>query len=404
MVILLSALAVVVAAILLITWVVVQGGFVLIYAAMGFAVLSMLLLWAAKWIGSRPEAVPSAAPAPLPEPAPRPAVATEERSAPVAAPVVHRDDDPSLPVFPIADYDSLWVSQIVPLVAQLDTDELATVEARERGGRHRAAVLDAIASVRTTAAPASASPGDDDLFGVPADAGDHERAEPAGDDFAALWGAPADGDGADGGDGADEGERLAAGGDAAAARPAADDALDGHGGPSGLVGIAADGLAGDRAGSGPAAGEEGAAAGDSDLAADDDDIWVLDDREPFDWTASVPAPDPSAVDQDDEDDDGSGEDGISFGPPPAAPAGTQDVAADGSDDPWDWVPAGAAPPVVHDDLSELFADGGGRTAASAHGSGAAPVPSDDAEAVAAGAPKVRMFLGRRQSSMTVRQR
>ena len=68
--------------------------------------------------------------------------------------------DPSLPVFPIAVYDSLWVSQIVPLIAELDLDELATVEARERGGRHRAAVLDAVADARPTATtPTRSSPG-----------------------------------------------------------------------------------------------------------------------------------------------------------------------------------------------------------------------------------------------------
>ncbi|QXC62262.1 hypothetical protein KSP35_05500 [Aquihabitans sp. G128] len=210
MVILLSALAVVVAAILIVTWFVVGGGFALIYAAMALAVVSMLLLWAARWIGStpeeagrdepeplrelasgaapaadaedawdqRPEEVEPAAAASSTEPVEAAAVEEPDTAEPVvtegstvaeepaverqasraarvaastpAARVEHAADGPGdgLPVFPIAEYDTLWVSQIVPLLAQLEPDELSVVEARERGGRHRAAVLDAIAAHR----------------------------------------------------------------------------------------------------------------------------------------------------------------------------------------------------------------------------------------------------------------
>lgn len=158
MVILLSALAVVVAVILLVAGFVLQGGFTLIYAAMGFAVLSMLLLTAARWIGSAPDQAGSDAPDPLPVPATGEARADAVGEVVLREPPVQADEGAGLPIFPIADYDSLWVSQIVPLVAELDRDELDVVDARERGGRHRAAVLDAIARNRSSALVAVASP------------------------------------------------------------------------------------------------------------------------------------------------------------------------------------------------------------------------------------------------------
>lgn len=181
-VILLSALAVVVAAALLVAWFIVGGGFGLIYAAMALAVVSMVLLWAARWIGSSPDPVLPDEPEPLPErevgdhevaavadPVAVSAGRPEPRDEPVAAPAPAAGGDEAVPVFPIADYDTLWVAQILPLVAELEPDELAIVEARERGGRHRGAILDAIAGRRTTA-PAPVEPvaeddeGDDDLW------------------------------------------------------------------------------------------------------------------------------------------------------------------------------------------------------------------------------------------------
>ncbi|MCU1496517.1 MAG: hypothetical protein JWM47_470 [Acidimicrobiales bacterium] len=152
MVILISALAVVVAAVLLASYFVVGGGFALIYGAVALAALSMVLLWAARWIGSTAAVPGSSAPEPLPErvvePFPSPTVRPRSMPAGQGVRSVADGPDAGLPVFPIAEYDTLWVSQIVPLLAQLGDDELAVVEARERGGRHRAAVLDAIAAQR----------------------------------------------------------------------------------------------------------------------------------------------------------------------------------------------------------------------------------------------------------------
>lgn len=148
MVILSSAIAVVVAAVLLLLWVVVDGGDALIYAAMACAVVSIVLLQ----LGTRlqrprnpePDAVPSSDLLVEPRPA-APGGAVPDETADAEGPVA---DVSAFERFPIADYDALWVSQIVPLVAALDADALAVVEARERRGRARSAVLEAIAAVR----------------------------------------------------------------------------------------------------------------------------------------------------------------------------------------------------------------------------------------------------------------
>lgn len=124
-------------------WFVVGGGFGLIYAAMALAVGSMVLLWAARWIGAS-AATPAPADGPGPVPLPSsPVDATRSVAGDEGVPGPGADDD-----FPIRDYDRRWVSQIIPLLADLDDDELAVVEARERGGRHRAAILAAIDEVR----------------------------------------------------------------------------------------------------------------------------------------------------------------------------------------------------------------------------------------------------------------
>src|SRR4051812_33191409 len=66
-VILLSALAVVAAAVLLVVGLI-GGSVATIQAAIALAVVSMLLLWAARWIGSTVAPAGSTEPAPLPEP------------------------------------------------------------------------------------------------------------------------------------------------------------------------------------------------------------------------------------------------------------------------------------------------------------------------------------------------
>lgn len=98
------------------------------------------------------------------QPDPGDVVASEPALEPVAAATTWdvRDDDwggAADDVFPIAEYDSLRVTQIVPLLSQLDADELEVVREREvsvKGGR--ASVLNRIDALlgRTAPAPAPA--------------------------------------------------------------------------------------------------------------------------------------------------------------------------------------------------------------------------------------------------------
>lgn len=389
MVILLSALAVVAAVILLVAGFVLQGGFALIYGAMGLAVLSMVLLWAARWIGSSPERAGREAPEPLPElgagddwlaeddddlwlsaDAEQPEAA---EPVPAGAPDLTAVGATSgatpstgLPQFPIADYDTLWVSQIVPLVAQLDEDELAVVEARERGGRHRAAVLDAVADARAAGAGVAPAP---------------SSLEP---DPAAVVTPPAAPDPDDRGDATDE--RWA---------PIA-----------------------------PAPGAA-AAAGSDDNAPDG---WLDDDRLPVDWT------------QDDDDEPGGGPE-VEAEPDPAPSgqvevdreaevevdsgvgaelAGDLDPEGDGEDDPVPAVEVAPAPEASgHVEVDgEVEVEVEGPDGADDDGwegiepdawdwsaiRGEEPEPVDQEPAApGAGEPRVRTFLGRRRSPVTVRR-
>jgi hypothetical protein len=109
------------------------------------------------------------------EPAARPATSgaatTAVRTQTAAAPSSFSaaDDD----VFPIADYDDLRVSEILPLLPELDLDELETVREREESGRARASILrrlDELADELEAPAPAAVAAGsardDDDLFPI----------------------------------------------------------------------------------------------------------------------------------------------------------------------------------------------------------------------------------------------
>jgi hypothetical protein len=52
--------------------------------------------------------------------------------------------------FPIADYDDLTTDEVLGLLPQLYSDELDVVEARERDGAARLAILDRLAELRAT--------------------------------------------------------------------------------------------------------------------------------------------------------------------------------------------------------------------------------------------------------------
>ena len=80
--------------------------------------------------------------------------------------------------FPIADYDDLKVTEILPLLPELYSDELDVVEDRERHGKGRATLLSRIAELRANApdgdvpvgAGAAASASSDDTEASPAPA------------------------------------------------------------------------------------------------------------------------------------------------------------------------------------------------------------------------------------------
>lgn len=142
MIILLGALVVLVAAVVLVIGMV-TGAFSLVYAGLGLAAAGVvLLLLLARFLGRSGTATPSEEPAPL-------TVTPSDASPETEAPAEALDA-----AFPIARYDSLWVTQIVPQLAGLSPYELALVDARERGGRHRAGVLDAITAAGRGEAPA----------------------------------------------------------------------------------------------------------------------------------------------------------------------------------------------------------------------------------------------------------
>ena len=94
------------------------------------------------------------APAPAPTPAPAPAATS-----------LLDDDEDDAYFFPIADYDALSVSQITPLLPQLEGDELEEVRAREVSGAGRKTILNEIDRLlggapapAPAAAPAKKSP------------------------------------------------------------------------------------------------------------------------------------------------------------------------------------------------------------------------------------------------------
>ena len=73
---------------------------------------------------------PTPAPARAPAPAPTPSVS-----------LLDDEDEDDAAFFPIADYDDLSVSQIVPLLSQLELDELEDVKAREQAGANRSTLI-----------------------------------------------------------------------------------------------------------------------------------------------------------------------------------------------------------------------------------------------------------------------
>jgi hypothetical protein len=91
-------------------------------------------------------AAPASAPAPAPAAAPpaTPPPATAAVPAPAAAPMYEDDGAGGEDVFPIADYDDLRVAEILPLLSQLEPDELEMVAEHEEQLANRSTILNRI--------------------------------------------------------------------------------------------------------------------------------------------------------------------------------------------------------------------------------------------------------------------
>lgn len=148
---------------------------------------------------------PSARPAQLDEPSVRPAETIEPPPVPVAsrravagpaplpAPDQDEDWDDDRLVFPIEDYDDLRVAEILPLLPELDPDELEEVREREAAGKARGTILRRVTSLLDTepgtvfAADASPRVPSGDLSAIGAAGGMASYGDPeeddAGDEF-----------------------------------------------------------------------------------------------------------------------------------------------------------------------------------------------------------------------------
>ncbi len=164
--VLVSFALVILAAVLLVLGLLMENGLPLIYVSIACSVAAGVVLFVATQRNrGRPAEAPSA-PAPLEREEPVPVVAgardeptavTPTAPAAAATPVepaaAAADDDVELDedFFPIADYDDLKVSEIMPLLPELYPEELDEVEARERAGKARVTILDRIAELREQA-------------------------------------------------------------------------------------------------------------------------------------------------------------------------------------------------------------------------------------------------------------
>lgn len=140
--VLLSFLLVLAAAVTLVIGLL-NGGLGLIYVSIGCSLLAGIVL-AIAVLRSRPRGEPAAGgPEPLPSRAPERLPADdeeeeEEERARVPAGVGARGGAAE---FPIADYDDLKVSDILPLLPELEPEELEMVREHEAAGKNRSRIL-----------------------------------------------------------------------------------------------------------------------------------------------------------------------------------------------------------------------------------------------------------------------
>jgi hypothetical protein len=170
--VLLSFALVLVATVLLVLGLLNDDGLTLIYLSIASSVGAAVVLLVALRL-NKPRADQRAAePLPLPEPAVEPVPALVTSGAPATSSASEQEasewlasEQESWPAdtgdawqegdeveFPIADYDSLTVGQILPLLPQLYADEIDVVEERERLTKARPQVMAKLAELRDTSA------------------------------------------------------------------------------------------------------------------------------------------------------------------------------------------------------------------------------------------------------------
>ena len=191
MLVLLSFGLVLVATVLLVLGLLVGDGLTLIYISIGLSALAAVILFVAVRV-SKPKTAPVATAPAAPTGPPVASTATEPQYATVAPaaeatatmpvtppvaeapPATAADGDEWLAAdqeweepaadwdeeleFPIADYDELSADEILPLLPQLYTDEIDVVEARERNGQNRTAIISELQRLRAAASGAEAAP------------------------------------------------------------------------------------------------------------------------------------------------------------------------------------------------------------------------------------------------------
>ncbi len=155
MLVLLSFGLVLVAAVLVVLGVT-DDGLVLVYASIGASLAAAVVLLVALKISKPTEQPASAGPSTMPPEAPAPSAPPpidQQWPAPATGgpDAGHETTGGDGVEFPIADYDELRVSELLPLLPELYADELDVVEERERATKGRSTVLNALSDLRAEA-------------------------------------------------------------------------------------------------------------------------------------------------------------------------------------------------------------------------------------------------------------
>jgi hypothetical protein len=201
--VLLSFGLVLVATVLLVLGLLSDDGLMLIYLSIASSVAAAVVLVIALKLNKPSDELRSTGPEPLPIPEPEPAMAGASARSTAPAPAAAESGDEWLASdldtwsaddewqegdeveFPIADYDTLTSSQILPLLPQLYADEIPVIEARERATKARPEILEKLDDLRDTATVIEPLADDD------REPDEEPASEPAGVDPLASYTEPA---------------------------------------------------------------------------------------------------------------------------------------------------------------------------------------------------------------------